>query len=1217
MLMNSWLKSLRNLCSVPSGRVSLHRRTTRKRKLQDRGQRPAEILENRQLLTTFTVNSLADTPDATPGDGIAVDANGETSLRAAIEEANALTGSHEVNFNDGTLAGVNFHDAIADTIVLSGSDIDLDSDVTVNGPGADLLTIDPNGSSRAFNVIGTSVVTIADLSVSNGNASGGTGAAVRVAGSATAELFQVELHDNVALTGGAGGGAIDNRGTLAIINSTLANNRAGTGGAIFNDGDLQVINSTLSGNRAGLGAFGNGGGIRTVGGQVEITNSTIVNNSSRNVGGGIHTIGGSVTVNNSIVSGNSRINGSTSNIGGSFTGANNLIGGNVNSIVASLSDNGGPTRTHNLRTGSPAIDAGDDSLAVDGAANALQNDQRGAGFFRRVNSVDIGAVESQEMPGLVVTTALDVVDPLDDLTSLREAIAFANANPDFSEVTFGDGTALLGGTDFTDANPDTITLNGSALLITTSVSVVGPGSDLLTVSGNDLSRVAGISTAGGDVSLSAFTVANGNATSGGGVTHNDNSSNVLTLNDMVFTANSVDRFGGAVYSASPLVVNRTEFFENTAQVGGAIYSFQATATISESTIYDNTATLNAGAVFGRGGTFANPLVIINSTLSGNVAETGNGGAIANSDSNRIEIVNSTLTGNSASLLGQGIHNRGNLFVDNSLVIGNGATISTADIEVSGLSPVARRSSIVGGDASLVLDSVLADNGGPTPTHALIAGSPARNSGDDALAVDRNGNPLTSDQRGENRFVGTVDIGAVEVQNQAPMADAGGPYTVAEGSTVILDGSNSSDPDGDNLTYEWDLNYDGLSFDVDATGATVGFSGIDDGTSTVALRVFDGTELSEIVTTVVETTNEAPTINSLGTDAESTASKSVDGVVTLSGVVADAGVADTHEVVVDWGDGNIETVVAAGDLLASPDFSGAEHTYATGGVFTVTVTVTDDDGASVSATTSAVVQGVGLVDGVLYVIGTSGDDVVVIKERQRGSVLRVRTKLDGGQTHVADFDFDDVERIEMHLCEGDDYASMTHHRRWQTQSVDIPATIIGGAGNDILIGGHADDVIDGGEGDDCLHGEGGDDTMHGGGGNDYIDGGRGDDLVLAGDGHDWVFGGSGNDILLGQAGNDWMFGGLGDDILIAGEGRDRLFGWFGQDILITGDTNFDSDETALKRMRDLWTEDGSVASRAQAILDEGLEVTHDDDVDLAWGGWGFDWLLSDSELDYAG
>ena len=95
----------------------------------------------------------------------------------------------------------------------------------------------------------------------------------------------------------------------------------------------------------------------------------------------------------------------------------------------------------------------------------------------------------QEAPSLVVTTNQDVVDSADGLTSLREALAYAALNPGADTITFGDGSASTGGTNFTDATPDTITLGGSQLVIDSDVTLVGTGAKLLTISGNNQSRV--------------------------------------------------------------------------------------------------------------------------------------------------------------------------------------------------------------------------------------------------------------------------------------------------------------------------------------------------------------------------------------------------------------------------------------------------------------------------------------------------------------------------------------------------------------------------------------------------------------------------------------------------------------------------------------------------------------------------------------------------------
>ena len=102
-----------------------------------------------------------------------------------------------------------------------------------------------------------------------------------------------------------------------------------------------------------------------------------------------------------------------------------------------------------------------------------------------------------------------------------------------------------------------------------------------------------------------------------------------------------------------------------------------------------------------------------------------------------------------------------------------------------------------------------------------------------------------------------------VTNLPPLANPGGPYTAPEGSSIVLDGSGSSDlsQDANTLTYQWDFDYDGHAFDIDATGATPTFDASRlDGPSqrTVALRVTDSDSLSHTATTTVNIANVAPT-----------------------------------------------------------------------------------------------------------------------------------------------------------------------------------------------------------------------------------------------------------------------------------------------------------------------------------------------------------------------
>ena len=192
------------------------------------------------------------------------------------------------------------------------------------------------------------------------------------------------------------GGGILNSGILTITKSTISGNRAGSGGGISDTsaGMLTISNSTISGNVASGGCFrsfcspGAGGGIS--GGSVVITSSTIAGNSASGFGGDSSGggISGTATLANTILAGNTAATGP--DCSGSLTqAAPNLVGDPAgcdisglppitgDPMLGTLQDNGGPTPTHALLAGSPAIDAGDRAGCTDPAGNPLTMDQRG------------------------------------------------------------------------------------------------------------------------------------------------------------------------------------------------------------------------------------------------------------------------------------------------------------------------------------------------------------------------------------------------------------------------------------------------------------------------------------------------------------------------------------------------------------------------------------------------------------------------------------------------------------------------------------------------------------------------------------------------------------------------------------------------------------------------------------------------------------------------
>jgi hypothetical protein len=182
-----------------------------------------------------------------------------------------------------------------------------------------------------------------------------------------------------------------------------------------------------------------------------------------------------------------------------------------------------------------------------------------------------------------------------------------------------------------------------------------------------------------------------------------------------------------------------------------------------------------------------------------------------------------------------------------------------------------------------------------------------------------------------------------VPNAAPTVDAGGPYSVDEGSSVTL-AATGSDPNGDSLTYAWDLDNNG-SFET--SGQNVTFSAaLLDGPSSyiVKVRATDPLGLFADATATVNVINVAPSVAASFAAAVECAT-----AATLNVTFSDPGVPDTHTVTVNWGDGTSTTIAAATSPLAPM------HTYALAGVYAVSVTVTDDDGGSGTASATATIN----------------------------------------------------------------------------------------------------------------------------------------------------------------------------------------------------------------------------------------------------------------------
>ena len=170
------------------------------------------------------------------------------------------------------------------------------------------------------------------------------------------------------------------------------------------------------------------------------------------------------------------------------------------------------------------------------------------------------------------------------------------------------------------------------------------------------------------------------------------------------------------------------------------------------------------------------------------------------------------------------------------------------------------------------------------------------------------------------------IRVVPTIDSAPVANASGPYIGDEDSPITFDASASYDSDGDTLQYRWDFDKDGVLDTEWLDNPTVNYTWGDDYTGTVKLEVSDG-ELSSIDIAGVTVNNSPPKV-----EAGSDQTAEVFDSVSFKGSFTDSGGLDTHTIEWNFGDGN-----SASETLTP------KHAYSDAGVYTVTLTVTDDDG----------------------------------------------------------------------------------------------------------------------------------------------------------------------------------------------------------------------------------------------------------------------------------
>ncbi|PYS25271.1 MAG: hypothetical protein DMF72_02230 [Acidobacteria bacterium] len=465
---------------------------------------------------------------------------GASSLTVKRSSAGVIPSFRIFSISSGktvTFSGLTISNGSATAVPSIGGGIYNQGTLTVNN-----CVISGNSAqSGGGGIFNDALISPASLTINNstitGNQTGtsGTvgGAGGGIANAGTLNLINSTVNSNQtgnglgsgggdASAGGAGGG-IDNSGTLTSVNSTVSGNRTGAGsgashggygGGIRNSGTLTLSNVTISGNQTGgpNGIPGVGGGIHNSG-TLTLANCTISDNQTGNTGdsgfigygsGGGVSNQGTANLKNTIAANNRIANGASGadldgtfisqdynliKSGGNLTGmtTHNIIG--VDPLLAPLANNGGPTLTHALLPGSPAINAGNnanlpaDTFDLDGDANTaepLPVDQRGVGFARVVNTtVDIGAFESR---GFTIATTSGAGQAA-TINTIFAAPLVATVSSTFGEpvaggsVTFTAPSSGASGTFTGGVTNVTVTVNSSGVATSPTFTANGTASN--------------------------------------------------------------------------------------------------------------------------------------------------------------------------------------------------------------------------------------------------------------------------------------------------------------------------------------------------------------------------------------------------------------------------------------------------------------------------------------------------------------------------------------------------------------------------------------------------------------------------------------------------------------------------------------------------------------------------------------------------------------------
>ncbi len=728
-----------------------------------------ENLEDRRMLAIIAVTTTLDEFEpsvVTLAHRFGTD--GKLSLREAVYLANINPGPDTISLPTGTYKI---------TRVGTGEDADATGDfdildtTTIAAAKNAKPIIDGNAMDRVFDVPTTSSATSVEFDgvvIQKGStaSTGGGGAGIDI-GKPGVSLTLVDstITNNLATgMGGSGGGIFSATGNITLLRSHVDGNTAGeNGGGIDLRGGLGVItltSSTVNGNTAGLV----GGGIEDSATSAFTATGSQINNNHANGGdgGGADLGAHSVTIDSTTVNNNT-----TTRHGG---GINIQFG--VEGVVT--------IRNKSTFSGNSAADIGG-GLNGEGAISVLNS------CFIQNIAVNGGGGINEDDPGNITVVGSTFTKNV-ALLEVGGGI-WAAGSSDLITITDSQFTYNSGNDSGGNDGGGAINAAGD------QVKVVGSTFDHNTssTSGGAIGGVGtAITVADDSYSKSYFTNNRANGGDGGGL---DAHGADVTVTGTVFSGNLATGDGGgfsanqAMNGGSVSVTNSTLCNNSAGNNGGAFTADGTTLRLYGSTLNNNAASNNGGGAYvttsGINPPGATPLLftpgslIANSTIGAN-GTAGNGGGVYFNGSGDLNIYNATIVYNTA-LHGGGVFSATafKVHVGNTIIALNTAPTGP---DVSG--------TFLDNDYNLVFDNTdsgssfsgthnilgmdpklgpLANNGGPTQTYALLAGSPAIDKALDSQA------PLT-DQRGVTRPQGShADIGAYEYQAPAPKKGGGGGW----------------------------------------------------------------------------------------------------------------------------------------------------------------------------------------------------------------------------------------------------------------------------------------------------------------------------------------------------------------------------------------------------------------------------------------------------------